>query len=80
MEHQNVTLAIPKKTLKKAKYLAIEKNTSLSALLTGFIEQMVEKDEEYHRAGERHREILLQGMELGTGGVIDWQRDDLYDR
>lgn len=80
MEHQNVTLSIPKKTLKKAKHLAIEKNTSLSALLTGFIEQMVETDEEYHEASERHRDILAQGIELGTGGMINWRRDELYDR
>jgi len=80
MEHQNVTLSIPKKTLKKAKHLAIEKNLSLSALLTGFIEQILEKDEEYQRANEHHREILAQGMELGTGGLINWQRDELYDR
>lgn len=79
MEHQNVTLSIPKKILKKAKYLALEKNTSLSAMLTRFIVQMVEKDEAYKRASERHRKVLAQGMELGTEGIMNWQRDELYD-
>ncbi len=31
---QNVTLAIPKDVLRKAKILAVQKNTSLSGLLT----------------------------------------------
>jgi hypothetical protein len=34
MEKQNVTLALPKETLRKAKAIAAQRNSSLSALLT----------------------------------------------
>lgn len=37
MEYQNVTLSLPKATLRRAKHIAIERGTSLSGLLTSFI-------------------------------------------
>lgn len=33
MEHQKVTLSLPKELLKRAKHIAIERGTSLSGLL-----------------------------------------------
>lgn len=38
MEYPNVTLSLPKNVLRKAKYMAIERGTSLSGLLTPFLE------------------------------------------
>jgi hypothetical protein len=50
VERQNITLLIPKETLKKARHLAAEKEQTLSGLLTEFIEEMVHHDESYNEA------------------------------
>ena len=77
---QNVTLAIPKTVLKKAKHLALEQDTSLSRLLTDALVELVERDDEYERAHKGHLAWLEQDHDLGTEGNITWTREELYDR
>ena len=65
MKTQNVTLKLPTDTLRKAKVVAAERGTSLSALLTGKIEELVGEDEEYQAARRRALAWLAQGWRLG---------------
>jgi hypothetical protein len=80
MEKQNITLSIPKVVLKKAKILAIQKNTSLSRLLAQTLEELVAEHEGYEQARQRNLEILKTGIDLGTQGSISWKREDLHER
>jgi len=80
MERQNVTLSIPKEILKKARILAIEQDTSLSGLLTRVLTETVEQHEQYTLARMAHLKLLEEGVDLGTGGKIDWERESLHDR
>lgn len=77
---QNVTLAIPKDVLRKAKILAIQKNTSLSALLTQTLADLVAHQEAYEQARQRNLDILKRGFEFGTEGQISWKREDTHER
>ena len=77
---QNVTLAIPKDILHKAKILAVQKNTSLSALLTQTLADLVSQHEGYEQARQRNLAILESGFDLGTQGRITWKREDLHER
>ena len=77
---QNVTLAIPKDLLRKAKILAVQKNTSLSGLLTQTLAEMVSREEGYEQARQRNLAALNQGFDLGTQGNITWQREELHER
>jgi hypothetical protein len=77
---QNVTLAIPKNLLRKAKILAIQKNTSLSGLLTQTLADLVSHQESYEQARQHNLEILKRGYNLGTQGHISWSREDLHER
>ncbi|MHB0965039.1 MAG: DUF6364 family protein [Bellilinea sp.] len=77
---QNVTLAIRKDILQKAKILAIQKNTSLSALLTQTLEALVSDEEKYEQARLRNIKLLRKGLNLGTQGSTSWTREDLHDR
>jgi hypothetical protein len=76
---QNVTLAIPKNLLRKANILAIQKNTSLSGLLTQMLADLVSRQESYEQARQRSLEMLKSGYDLGTKGTIPWSRQDLHD-
>ncbi len=77
---QNVTLAIPKDILRKAKILAVQKNTSLSGLLTQTLVDLVTRQEEYDQARQRNLALLDSGFDMGTQGKIPWKRDDLHER
>lgn len=77
---QNVTLAIPKDILRKAKILAIQKNTSLSGLLTQTLVDLVAHQEAYQQARLRNVALLVNGLDLGTYGSITWKRDELHER
>jgi hypothetical protein len=77
---QNVTLAIPKDILRKAKMLALEKNTSLSGLLTQTLVELVSNKEGYEQARRSSLESLRKGFDLGTQGNIPWNREDLHER
>jgi len=77
---QNVTLAIPKNILRKAKILAIQKNTSLSGLLTQTLVDLVAHQEAYEQARQRNLALLKSGVDLGTRGQITWKREELHER
>ena len=47
---QNITLSLPKPVLRKVKILAVERQSSVSALLTGFLEEIVEREDAYAAA------------------------------
>jgi hypothetical protein len=79
VEYQNVTLSLPKDVLKKAKILAIEQDSSLSGLMSRLLEELVSKGDNYHQARERHLAIFKK-LDLGTGGRVNWNREDLHER
>jgi len=79
MDKQNITLSIRKDILQKAKILAIKRSTSLSAMLSNALEELVNQDEAYRVARSRHLRILREDSELGTYGELQWMREDLHD-
>jgi hypothetical protein len=80
VETQNVTLSIPKHILRKAKILAVRRNTSLSALLTRTLEDLVTEAGGYDQARQRHLALLENAPDLGTEGQISWSRHELHER
>ena len=80
METQNITLAIPKEILLKVKLIAVKRQTSISGLLTQTLEQLVQQEDAYAHARQRHLLWLEQAADLGTGGQIQTQRDELHER
>ena len=77
---QNVTLSIPKDILRKAKILAVQKNTSLSGLLTQTLTDLVAHQEAYEQARQRNLTLLKSGYDLNTQGQITWKREELHGR
>lgn len=80
MEHQNVTLSLPKDVLRKFKHIAIEKNTSLSGLLTETIMRIVAESDRYKLAARENIVLMEEGFNLGTRGRIESKREELYER
>jgi len=80
METQDITLSMPNEVLLKVELLATKQQTSVSGLLTQMIEELVQQEDAYARAQERHLEWHEQGADLGTGGQFPIQRDELHER
>ena len=74
----NITLKLDKELLRKARILAAEEGTSISALLAAKLEEAVRKRTDYDQAKRRALAILREGREL------HWERprsrDELHER
>ncbi|HKC24398.1 MAG TPA: CopG family transcriptional regulator [Thermoanaerobaculia bacterium] len=79
-ETRNVTVALPVTLLKKVKRLAVEKDSSISGLLTATLERIVDEADEYERARKREIARMRKGYDLGTYGKITWTREELHER
>jgi hypothetical protein len=80
METQNITLAIPKETLLKIKLLAVKRQTSVSRFLTETLEKIIQQEDAYAHARQRHLLQLEQSTDLGTDGQIRTRREELHER
>ena len=80
MQSQNVTLSLPKDVLRRAKLIAVERQVSLSRLLTRLIEDLVRSEQRYDRSRRHHLAILERGYDLGTGGRVRVKREELHER
>jgi hypothetical protein len=78
MNRQNVTLSIPKDLLQKAKILAVQRNHSLSGLLTDLLIELVESEERYEEA--RRRSLARLDRARPLRGDYGWSRESLHDR
>ncbi|MEX2395220.1 MAG: CopG family transcriptional regulator [Actinomycetota bacterium] len=77
---QNVTLSLPRRLLKRAKVIAIERDKSLSRLMVELLEDLVRRDDEYERARAGAIAMLRNPPSLGTGGRRSWTREELHER
>ena len=80
MDRQNVTLSLPKDLLREVRHMAVEKEMSLSALLSAYLERMLKEEGAYRVAMERARKRMRNGFDMGTGGKIDRKRDEIHER
>ena len=79
-ETRNITLAIPRDVLRKAKMIAVRRDTSVSGLLTSYLREVVDEDDEYGRAMKRQLRTMKRAKKLGLSGRPTWTRDELHER
>jgi metal-responsive CopG/Arc/MetJ family transcriptional regulator len=78
MEMQNITLSIPKSTLRKIKLIAVQRETSVSKLITEAVEKIAREDDKYNQAMEEALSMMKQGFHIGFKKSAS--RDELHDR
>lgn len=77
---QNITLSVPRDLLKRAKRLAAERDTSVSALMTEALARLTDEDRRYSTARKRALAAMKSARSLGTRGRRTWTRDELHER
>jgi hypothetical protein len=80
MDTQKITLGVPKRVLRQIRILAKQRNTSVSALVMGVLEDLVSAQDAYARARRRHRALLRRRLNLATGGRVSWSREQMHER
>jgi hypothetical protein len=80
VSNQNITLSLPEEDLREARILAAMRGTSVSQLLARMLKELIEQETGYTSARNRSLARLREGMDLGTGGHIDWSRDSVHER
>ncbi len=79
-ETRNITLALPRDVLRKAKMIAARRDTSISGLLTSYLREVIDEDDEYDRAMKRQILTMKNAKRRGLTGRPTWTRDELHER
>lgn len=75
MAKRNLTVQLDQGVIRKARVLAAERGTSVSALVAQELERLVAMAERYHEARQRAEEIMAEAKPRGRRS---WVREDLY--
>jgi predicted transcriptional regulator len=80
LDTQNITLSLPKEMLRKIKIIAVQKDKSVSGLLTDALAELVRRQDAYAQARVHHIAALRQAADLGTKGKVGLAREAFHDR
>lgn len=76
---KNITMAIDEDLLKKARKVAVDKNTTVTGLIRTYLNNLVEQEE------KSKKEIISELSEIfdhsqAVIGEKTWMREDLYEK
>jgi hypothetical protein len=66
--------------LRRFRVYAAERNQSMTSLMADATRKMVDEDAAAEKVKQRFRNRMRNAKDWGTGGIIPWKREDLYDR
>lgn len=74
----NITLSVDDRIIKKVRKIAIEKNTSLTAMVRAYLEQVATRDEVEKQKTLTDLQQSFSSLSRDMG-ERSWRREDLYD-
>lgn len=78
MSSRNITLSLPDELIRKAKVLAAERETSVSALVGSLLTQVIGDVEDYEQLWAEEEAVMASGPLVV--GPVTWARDELHER
>lgn len=75
----NITMSVDGELLKKARKIAIDRETSLTGLVRNYLKELVEKEEVLKEMAANELESLFLSSQAVVGEKT-WKRDDLHVR
>lgn len=79
MSSRNITLSLPEDLVRKAKVIAAERDTSVSALVAELIAHLAGGSSDYEETWAEEEELMKRGDLLRVGDIT-WSREELHDR
>ncbi|MFH1983554.1 MAG: DUF6364 family protein [Pseudomonadota bacterium] len=75
----NITLSVDDEVIKKVRKVAIDKNTTLTAMVREYLVEIANRD--HHKKSETIQALEQSIRRLSRDmGIRQWKREDLYDR
>ena len=75
----NITLSVDDEIIKKVRKVAIDKNTTLTAMVREYLVEVANRDR--HKKSEAINAFEQSIRRLSRDmGIRQWKREDLYDR
>ncbi|MBI5194098.1 MAG: MerR family transcriptional regulator [Nitrospirae bacterium] len=75
---KNITLSVDEKLLKKARFAASQKHTTLTSIIREYLENYIRQNEVYEDA--MLRMLKRFSMKPLSVGRKKWKREDLHER
>jgi len=79
MVARNITLSLPDDLVRRAKVLAAQRDTSVSAIVRDALSQLTGSVTDYDTEWAAEEERMTKGVGLQIGSIA-WTRDSLHDR
>jgi len=76
---RNITLSVPDDIVRKVKVLAAQRDTSVSAIVTEMLSQLVGTDPSYDDQWAAEVAVMAAGTDMRIGDIT-WSRDELHRR
>ncbi|CAM4426786.1 DUF6364 domain-containing protein [Nocardia ninae] len=78
MSKRNLTIQLDEEVITSAKVIAVQRGTSVSALVTQYLREIAQDAERYEYAKQQALQLMAEAE--GHGGRVTWTREELYDR
>lgn len=75
----NLMLTLPVDLVRRAKVIAAQRDTSVSALIADYLRALSEQDDEYDQASRQELKAMSAGLDMRLGSVT-WSREDTHQR
>jgi len=79
MSTRNITLSLPEDLVRRAKVLAAQQDTSVSALVADLLRQVTDQGGDYDSVWAAEERLMAEGIGLEIGSVT-WSRADTHER
>jgi hypothetical protein len=79
MDNRNITLTMPEELVRRARILAAERDTSVSALVADLLQQLVGDPGDYDSMWASEEAVMASGIGMQVGDIT-WSRDELHQR
>lgn len=79
MATRNITLSLSDDLIRRAKVLAAQRDSSVSALVSELLEQLAGASADYAQEWAAEERLMRDGVGLRIG-ERDWTRDELHSR
>lgn len=79
MATRNITLSLPEEVVRQAKVLAAQRDTSVSALVSELLGQLVASSPSFDVVWAQEEILMEEGLDLRVG-EITWSREDVHQR
>ncbi len=75
----NITLSVEEEVIKKVRKIAVDKNTTLTAMIRDFLVSVAERDIQARERSIRKLKATFKTYSRDMGPRT-WKREELYDR